>query len=113
MPATEHQKKEWVEGLKRDFPRLICQEEVLKMMVDVYAANPGYLQALARKMEKEKPPAGLRVPADPRFASGEIPGAVEIISKPEVNTAEDAAASEESGGAAGQESDTLPALRDQ
>lgn len=113
MPATEHQKKEWLEAIKRDFPRLVCQEEVLKMMIDVYAENPGYLQGLARKMEKEKHKAPVPGP-DPRFASGEIHGAVEIISKAEVNTdvepAAEPAAAQEGGGPACQDPDALPDL---
>lgn len=120
MSATEHQKKEWVAAIKRDFPRLAGQEELLKMMVDVYSENPGFLQKLSRKLENEKGKAKgteLFTP-DARFAAGELVGAVEIISKAEVkedaesesDTERALSASKEGGGGTGEVADPVPTL---
>ncbi|MDD2611141.1 MAG: hypothetical protein PHX60_15935 [Giesbergeria sp.] len=113
-----------MEALKRDFPRLAGQEELLKMMTDVYAENPGFLQNLVRKLENEerkgkhgKPPG-----PDPRFEAGELKGAVKVISPTEVENAEAAteheheheqeraAGAQEGDRGAGEESDTVSAL---
>lgn len=112
---TTHQKAAWVEALKRDFPRLAGQEELLKMMTDVYAENPGFLQGLVRKLENEerkgkhgKPPG-----PDPRFEAGELKGAVKVISPTEVENEheqERATDTQEGDRGAGEESDIVPPL---
>lgn len=81
MPPTEHQKQEWVEAIKRDFPRLAAQQDLVKMMVDVYASSPKHVQSLASRLERTK--SGVLPCDDPRFPGGLVPDAVEILSSEE------------------------------
>lgn len=115
MSATEHQKKEWVSAIKRDFPRLAGQEELIKMMVDVYSENPGFLQKLSRKLENQSGKEGKPKAEgpNPRFAAGELVGAV-IISTPEVTNESDAeralSTPQEGGGGFSEVTNSLPPL---
>lgn len=108
-----------MECLTRDFPRLAGQEVLLKAMIDVYNDHPGYLQHLTRRLEKEKgKTSGKTPPPAQLYADGEVVGAVQIISRPEVNqtnadadadATSDVPASQKSDRLASEEPDAVPA----